>query len=69
MNELTSFISIKVFLSTMQLRLEEERCKESEARVRELEKQVLALFIFWYTVLLFPPIDHGLLNYCLLVLG
>jgi len=30
----------------MQLRLEEERCKESEARVRELEKQVLALFIF-----------------------
>jgi hypothetical protein len=28
----------------VQLRLEEDRCDEAEARVKELEKQVIALF-------------------------
>lgn len=29
---------------SVQLRLEEERCKDAEARVRELEKQVIVIF-------------------------
>ena len=36
---------VNIFLNLlMQLRHEEDRCEEAEARVKELEKQVLALF-------------------------
>lgn len=49
------FLLLKIYISftlfstiepdfTLQLRLEEERCKEAEARVRELEKQVIVFF-------------------------
>ena len=34
----------------IQLRLEEERYKEAEARVKELEKQVIAFFFFFHAV-------------------
>ncbi len=33
----------------IQLRLEEERYKEAEARVKELEKQVIAFFFFFFS--------------------
>ena len=39
-NLISSYCSILILECTVQLRLEEERCKEVEARVRELEKQV-----------------------------
>lgn len=38
---LNIFVLKCVFVYCLQLRLEEERCKEAETRVRELEKQVM----------------------------
>lgn len=41
---LTAICIVTIPKFIVQLRLEEERCKEVEARVRELEKQVLLCF-------------------------
>lgn len=50
----------------IQLRLEEERYKEAEARVKELEKQVIAFFFFFMLSEVYFPICRTSLLWVLL---